>query len=1129
MEKNFNLNEKINFLYNSCYDNMDLGYSQISKLRENIFDNIQQGGGNGINEESYKITLKQDPYLRKEIINQVANGKFKILKNDLNELVVKRYSDNLPLSIYINEIKSKSSGNNHDNDAKISHLLSSLVTKSKTKHILMPVLSLDLKYDDLFSMFKNDSNSEILSNISSNYGKNSRFNVSLKENFFKSNFMKDFLESESKKNKEINYSNINKRLLFQVIHTLGVINENYPSFSHNNLNLKNLVIYKKGKSESNGSKYKFKNLKFKIPDNNFDIKISNFNKSDINSDNSKTVFNDLEKFIDSFLEYSINGKNKWKLDNDTKKFISDVKSKLSKENKIKSHGSNIMKIDNLLEDEYFNEFLVGKKNSKSKSNTSNKNKSVYSLNGTSLNVTLDSESKKMFGSIGEYNDDQLEIMDNLNKKNKLSNQKGGSSDSIEQDIHESMDSYDESSNETSNKYEQQGGYDRNQVPFRRDKNSPFLSNSERDTIKRRAEDNPPPQPKGPEVIAEAKVYDTPQKSQVVLPQVYPPGHVPVPNPYYPYPNFQHAYGWQPNQIPVQKYYNISMSSPLGNHSTINRIYEDMLPVDPFLFTMKTLRERRELLRFFRNQILQHGDGEEISISPGPKKTLLSYVRLLELNPYTNFKNPYHGLAMGFMLYNAAYPLKYEQDKNHLAIVKNPIGMNIRMYELSVGACRALRVEKNISPDDFEVLREIKYYEYVRERILKNKVSPNFIKIFLYTIDSTSRIDYHQINSLKYRTFTKDNLEKEMDNIKLLNDAHDLNKSQVTSFPNGIIKWKNYAVDPNQKVDLNESKATSLVAVTEAPNNNLIKWGSPLYQSYGAVQTQVETGYHSNAVWRSIIFQMVYACAVLQEHDILFANFSLENNFFVKDLFVDPSKKDHWIYEVGKHRFYVPNYGYLLTVDSSFVDLFSGTEETIKNLNAKNNRKFKINSKLFSKNSNHGAYTREEMHINAFRNLIDPDEFNNGLKKMGGKPPDAEIINLLDRMYKWYNSSSPRNPRTERIREYLKEFFPEFLHNRIGTKLTRDEFSLLPNFPDNKFYEGELLAYQERYGEWKWAVFLNDQPNDKKLIRIGVNQNPIEVFSSDLYKYPTNEIVRQDVKDGVLLDPEHTLEVYNLDN
>ncbi len=1123
MEKNFNLNEKINFLYNSCYDNMDIGYSQIDKLRENEFNRIQKGGGNNLNEDEYKITLKQDPYLRKDIIKQVSNGKFKILKNDVNsnELIIKRYSDNLPLNIYINEIKSSEKNpKDSNNDAKISHLLSPLVSNSKTKHIQLPILNLDLKYDDLMKIFgfneKNtsDSNKEIITNISSNYGKNSRFNVSLKENFFKSNFLKDYLESNATHSEdETAKQSINKRLLFQVIHTLGVINEKYPTFSHNNLKFKNVMIYKKSKNESSNSKYKFKNLKFKIPNNNFDIKISNFNKSDIESNNSKTVYNDLENFVDSFLEYSLNNKKKWNLDNDTKKFLGNIKSRLSrlqsnqyKKDSNKSKGKNILNIKSLLEDDYFKEFLVSSKKS-SGSKKQNKVSGLQSKTDSSLNVTLDSESKKMFGSLGELDDDQLEKMNNKN-------QTGGSYDSVD---------------EISNKYEQQGGYDRNQVPFKRDKNSPFLSNSERDTIKRRADDNPPPQPKGPEVIAEAKVYDTPQKSQVVLPQVYPPGHVPVPNPYYPYPNFQHAYGWQPNQIPVQKYYNISMSSPLGNHSTINRIYEDMLPVDPFLFTMKTLKERRELLRFFRNQILQHGDGEEISISPGPKKTLLSYVRLLELNPYTNFKNPYHGLAMGFMLYNAAYPLKYEQDKNHLAIIKNPIGMNIRMYELSVGACRALRVEKNISPDDFEVLREIKYYEYVRERILKNKVSPNFIKIFLYTIDSTSRIDYHQINTLKYRTFTRDNLEKEMENVKLINESHDLNKSQVTAFPNTIMKWKNYAVDPDKKVDLSESKATSLVAVTEAPNNNLIKWGSPLYQSYGAVQTQVETGYHSNAVWRSIIFQLVYACAVLQEHDIHFENFTLENNFFIKDLFVDPSKKDHWKYEVGKYRFYIPNYGYLLTVDSSFVDLFSGTEETIKNLNAKNNRKFKINSKLFSKNSNHGAYSRKEMHINAFRNLIDPDEFNNGLKKMGGKPPDAEIINLLDRMYRWYNSSSPRNPRTETIREYLKEFFPEFLHNRIGTKLTRDEFSLLPNFPDNKFYEGELLAYQERYGEWKWAVFLNDQPNDKKLIRIGVNQNPIEVFSSDLYKYPSNEIIRQDVKDGVLLDPEHTLEVYNLDN
>ena len=116
---------------------------------------------------------------------------------------------------------------------------------------------------------------------------------------------------------------------------------------------------------------------------------------------------------------------------------------------------------------------------------------------------------------------------------------------------------------------------------------------------------------------------------------------------------------------------------------------------------------------------------------------------------------------------------------------------------------------------------------------------------------------------------------------------------------------------------------------------------------------------------------------------------------------------------------------------------------------------------------------------------------------------------------------------------MKKFFPEFLHNRVGTLLTKDEKEVLPQFPDNKFFEGELVVYQERYGEFKWAIFEDDVnigPNlNKKRIRTSHTSNPIDVFSSSLYKFPDKEIIKQDVKNGILLDPEFTLETYNLDN
>ena len=1078
MNKYFNLNEKINFLYNKCYDNLQL--DEDIENRYNLF---------GGSKENSSTMLSDDLFLKekKEIMSQISSAKFKFLKNGNDSFVIKRYSDNLPVNMIISKNITESK-----NDSKISDTLSDLVMHSNTKHILLPIMNFELNHKDLKSLLKNDS--DLLKRVTSNGGSD-KYNLSVKENFFKGSYLKDFISNKHSELDNSSFLDLNKKMFFQVIHTLGVINNKYPNFSHNNLDLNSVFVYSK-KDNKKSERYKHGDTSFKLKNNTFDIKLSNFKKSKINS--KKNIASDLENFTDKYLSHFYSNGLESKLDKETKKFLGTIKSKI---NSYKKKGSNKFDISDLLNDEYFNEFksnkLVGKSNS-SKNSKSNKLTS-----NSSIKATLDQSSKDMFGA------GYLEEMEKYEHNFKNGEVK-----------------------------EQTGGFDRNQVPFKREKNTPFLTNDERETFSRRKADNPPPPE--PPLLAEQKVYDTSPKgkSQTILPQVYPPAHVPVPNPYMPHvtPYQQYAYGYQPNQIPVQKYYNITMSSPVGNHSTINRIYEDMLPVDPNPFTMATIYERKELTRYFRNMLLEYGDGEEFSISPGPKKSLLSYVRLIELNPYTEQKNPYHGLATDFMLYNAAYPIKYEQDKNHLAIVKNPIGLNIRLYKLSKGADRALGLNNRIDLNDFEVLREIKYYEYVRENILKTKTSPNFISLYLYAKDSTSRLNYDEINLLKYRTFPQKQLEVNKDNTNLVNNLHMITVNQTTGMPNtNWPRMKNYNHQPvplMQTVDLNKDEGMSLVAVTEAPNNNIIKWASPLYQSFGAVQQEVETGYHNAEVWKSILFQLVYSCAVLEEADICFENFSLLNNFYIKDLFADPGKRNHWIYKVNNHEFFIPNYGYLLVIDTNFADIFTTSEQNLNNIKS-GNRRFKIHSnKLFgNKNSQTISSLGNGRFMNQFKNIINKDSFNAELRKMGGQPPDAIILNLLDRMYNHPIADSAGNP--IKIREFLKKFFPEFLHNRVGTLLTKDEKEVLPQFPDNKFFEGELVVYQERYGEFKWAIFEDDvnigTNLNKKRIRTSHTSNPIDVFSSSLYKFPDKEIIKQDVKNGILLDPEFTLETYNLDN
>ena len=71
---------------------------------------------------------------------------------------------------------------------------------------------------------------------------------------------------------------------------------------------------------------------------------------------------------------------------------------------------------------------------------------------------------------------------------------------------------------------------------------------------------------------------------------------------------------------------------------------------------------------------------------------------------------------------------------------------------------------------------------------------------------------------------------------------------------------------------------------------------------------IATGYRSTDVWRSIIFQILYILAVLQEKEIYFRELSLENNFYIKDLFYDQANIKYWIYNIDNVDYYVPNYG-----------------------------------------------------------------------------------------------------------------------------------------------------------------------------------------------------------------------------
>jgi hypothetical protein len=220
-----------------------------------------------------------------------------------------------------------------------------------------------------------------------------------------------------------------------------------------------------------------------------------------------------------------------------------------------------------------------------------------------------------------------------------------------------------------------------------------------------------------------------------------------------------------------------------------------------------------------------------------------------------------------------------------------------------------------------------------------------------------------------------------------------------------------------KDDITLDSGKVLVLLTEAPTQSFYQWISPIYNIHGAVRKMISTGYHTPDVWKSVIFQILYIFAVLQRGKILFYNMSLENNFYIKDINTDPNTSGTWVYINDNINYYLPNFGHLVTFDSKYaeIDKFCSPNDIVKN----RNNFFKIYSSILF---NEEIVNFDEHFIRNFKNVIDPNNFAPTIiKNKNGIAPDESIINLLTNIY---------NSKETDIKEYIKKYFKDFLHNRI---------------------------------------------------------------------------------------------------
>jgi hypothetical protein len=437
-----------------------------------------------------------------------------------------------------------------------------------------------------------------------------------------------------------------------------------------------------------------------------------------------------------------------------------------------------------------------------------------------------------------------------------------------------------------------------------------------------------------------------------------------------------------------------------------------------------------------------------------------------------------------------------------------------MYKLTNGALHADNINASINHYDFEVWRELKYYEMIKTDIMSKKIAPNFIAPILYKVDTKSNIDWKKLEDIKLNGKSTINFDYMVKKEKKINDKtiYFHGPNQKVGLALGATVNADNVVE--KTVDLTDDSKKTLILLTEAPTTNILKWASSDYEAFGTKRIMVATGYHSDAVWISILFQMVYIFSVLQEKGIFIPNISLERNFFIKDIFSDANAIGSWIYRINNVDYYIPNYGYILQFDSSYGA--PTDEETSKD-------EHKIYSNMFGDKDNIKNKVLEQ-----FKDFMIATNFISAISKNAKiSEGTREFIRKIRNM-----ATTPNI-----IDIFSSDLFIDFVHNRVGTLLLKSERENINTMTRPNFNKSKLMVCETRYQEYKWVVCLGaaldpkSKDFKKQIITKDDNSNInkiTDVFNSSLYGYPESERVLPDSSKQFKYDDNHIYETYNLE-
>jgi hypothetical protein len=607
---------------------------------------------------------------------------------------------------------------------------------------------------------------------------------------------------------------------------------------------------------------------------------------------------------------------------------------------------------------------------------------------------------------------------------------------------------------------------------------------------------------------------------------------------------------------IYKDYNISIGGPNADHKMASSIYEDALPAADVFSSYKTVRERNNLIEYIRGIFISVDEGELVDFEDSDR-SLTKRLKLLELNPYNPncySYNPYEGLPRDMMIYKSCYPITYDSSVGLVQCSKSSVGINMRVYKLTLKELAVKYLATNQKPlitgieeqinsiiedirgkpeaelEKYNVWREVSYYAFIRERINKENICPNFVSSYCYFINRKANM-----------TFNKNG-------------------------PKSILQNENPNICKGEqpKVDTDFSNST-LIILTESPNMNLIYWSSNLYKEDRGIRKMIYSGFKTAIQWESIIAQMLITFYVMDKYKFTINGMNIQSNFYVKDLNVLGESKQYWQYNINDIDYYIPNLGNLLMVDDNYKDLNVNSPEITQKLREAglnpdiqtNLEMFQImltrrkteeeanrdinniekimclileldtNYKVLLKSLGDNEDVINMMIRNNAINCLSPNTWRNTAYKTM-VPPESKIINLLSKIQKDIEEKENYKYKYS-FSEIISRNLVKYINNRVGTFIRDLEVPYIKKNDIRPFKKGQIVVYESKFDTYQILLFIkNSDIDDNLCICIADNYNEITVNRDLLYHYSEFEPVKQDLKPGEpMTGIDHIIEKYTL--